>query len=140
MAHPYYHARSSARRHGGVPEDYLPIHRWFDSTKSHLADARHRLWLHNTFGIFLCEQVFGVTFARPSDGKPIPTRLIAEQHVLEDLRHIPTLEEWARDIPIKASYYKGALPLSQILEQEDDPNSTTAPDHRRRADATAPAL
>lgn len=28
MTHAYYHAQSSARTFGGVPEDYLAIHDW----------------------------------------------------------------------------------------------------------------
>jgi hypothetical protein len=28
MTHAYYHAQSSARTFGGVPEDYLPVHNW----------------------------------------------------------------------------------------------------------------
>jgi hypothetical protein len=61
VSHPYYHAVSSARRFGGTPEDYLAVHQFFDQTKAHLADCRHRLVLHNSFGIFLAEQLFGVT-------------------------------------------------------------------------------
>lgn len=53
MSHPYYHAVSSARRFGGAPEDYLAVHQFFDQTKAHLADCRHRLVLHNSFGTFL---------------------------------------------------------------------------------------
>ena len=30
MAHCYYHALSSIRKWGGVPEDYLALHQWFD--------------------------------------------------------------------------------------------------------------
>lgn len=60
MAHPHFHAKSSARRFGGVPEDYYAIHNWIDQSKAHLADPRHRSLLHSTFGIFLAEQHFGL--------------------------------------------------------------------------------
>jgi hypothetical protein len=120
MAHPWYHARSAARRFGGQPEDYLAIEQWFDQTKAHLADCRHRLILHNSFGIFLCEQQFGTTITRRSDGKEVPTRLIAEQHVLEDFGgRIPTLEECLRETPIADWMCKGARALSKDLVQED---------------------
>ena len=36
MAHPLHHAESSARRFGGVPDDYQHVHDWFDSSKEHL--------------------------------------------------------------------------------------------------------
>lgn len=116
MSHPWHHARSSARKYGGVPDDYLHIHVWFDQTKGHLADSRHRLILHNSFGIFLCEQVHGVTFTRKSDGKEVPTRLIGEQHVLEDYGKIPTLEECLRTTQLEPWMMRGAVQLSK---QED---------------------
>lgn len=117
MSHPYYHAKSSARKFGGQPEDYIHIHNWFDQTKAHLADCRHRLLLHNSFGIFLCEQIFGVTLTRVSDTKEVPTRLIAEQHVLEDYGFIPTLEKCLGTIAIEPWMMKGARQLSA---EEDD--------------------
>jgi hypothetical protein len=89
MAHAYYHARSAARRFGGVAEDYLALEQWMDHTKAHLADARHRLVLHNSWGIFIAEQLFGVTITHVSDGKRVPTRTVLEQHVLEDLQRSP---------------------------------------------------
>ena len=30
MAHSYHHAVSSARKFGGVPEDYTAVHSWLD--------------------------------------------------------------------------------------------------------------
>jgi hypothetical protein len=33
MAHSYHHAVSSARKFGGVPEDYTAVHSWFDRSK-----------------------------------------------------------------------------------------------------------
>jgi len=36
MAHPLKHAQNSARKFGGKPEDYLPIHSWFDESKAFL--------------------------------------------------------------------------------------------------------
>ena len=118
MAHPYHHARSSARKFGGVPEDYLEVHSWFDQTKASWADLRHRAVLHSSFGIFLCEQVFGVTITRKSDGKVVPTRLIGEQHVVEDLGKIPTLQDWLEDLPFKDWMLRGARPLSRELGEE----------------------
>jgi hypothetical protein len=38
MAHPWHHAISSTKQHGGKPEDYLKIHDWFDQTKAHMPD------------------------------------------------------------------------------------------------------
>ena len=80
---PYSHAVNSVKRYGGKVEDYLPIHDWFDSTKSAFADTRHRAILHNTFGIYIAEQVFGHTLTN-SEGKTVHVRNVAEDHVIED--------------------------------------------------------
>jgi hypothetical protein len=93
MAHPYHHAISSARKWGGKPEDYQAIHDWFDFSKSHLADFRHRALRHHTEGIFMAEKIFGVTLTN-SDGRVVPVRYVGEQHVQEDLGRIPTVADW----------------------------------------------
>ena len=97
MAHPWKHAQSSAQRFGGKPDDYLPIHTWFDESKAVLADFRHRALRHHTEGIFLCEKIFGVAITN-SEGKEIPVRYIGEQHVKEDLGRIPTAQDWLTQI------------------------------------------
>jgi len=80
MAHPLKHSESSAKKFGGKPEDYLPIHNWFDESKSFLGDFRHRALRHHTEGIFLAEKVFGVAI-RNSEGRRVPVRYVGEQHV-----------------------------------------------------------
>ena len=95
MSHCYYHALSSVRRWGGDPEDYLPLHQWFDESKKIIADPRHRALRHHAEGIFMLETVFGVTI-RNSAGRDVPVRLVGEQHVQEDLGRIPSFADWAR--------------------------------------------
>jgi hypothetical protein len=113
VSHPYFHAESSTRKWGGRPEDYLAIHQWFDQTKAHIPDARHRLVLHNAFGIFLCEQVFGATLTN-SAGRIVPIRLIAEQHVQEDFGGlIPTLQDCLAGTPLQDWMHRLAKPLSR---------------------------
>jgi hypothetical protein len=103
---PRNHCNSSVRKWGGSPDDYQKIHDWFDHTKAHVPDMRHRAILHNSFGIYLCEQVFGTVLIN-SDGKEISVRDIGEQHVLEDLGTIPTLQDCIADMP-KVSKLLGA--------------------------------
>jgi len=93
MAHPLKHAQSSAKKFGGIAEDYLPIHNWFDESKAFLTDFRHRALRHHAEGIFLCERIFGVSITN-SEGKEVPVRYIGEQHVKEDLGRIPTVQDW----------------------------------------------
>ncbi len=95
----YYHAKNSANRYGGVPEDYMPVHNFIDSTKAAVGDVRHRAVLHNAFGCFLAEKVLGTTIMN-SDGRKVPVRIIAEEHIVEDLGKLPTLEECLEGLPV----------------------------------------
>jgi hypothetical protein len=83
----------------GKPEDYQKIHDWFDETKSHLADVRHRALRHHSLGIFEAERVFGILIVN-ADGRKVSVRDIGEQHVLEDLGTIPTVQDWLTALPI----------------------------------------
>ena len=94
--HPYHHALSSAKKFGGIADDYIRIHEWFDATKQYMGDARHRALRHHTAGIFWCEEKFGdtITVWTKDVAKQVPVRLIAEQHVMEDMGFLPTPEWW----------------------------------------------
>lgn len=93
MAHPWYHAVMATRKFGGITEDYLPLETWMDFTKSHIADCRHRLFLHNAWGLFVAERIHGATLTRVSDGKVLPLRPLLEDHILQDFGKIPTLAQ-----------------------------------------------
>lgn len=102
MTATYYHAQSSARVFGGVPEDYIHVHNWFDETKTVWADFRHRALRHHSFGIAECIKTFGETVLN-SAGKHVPVRYIAEQHILEDCGgKIPTVQDWLEALPVKS--------------------------------------
>ena len=108
MANCYYHALSSVKKWGGVPEDYQPIHDWFDDSKKHIATVAHRALRHHTEGCFMCEQVFGTTITN-SDGRKVPVRLIAERHITEDCGYIPKVSDWLSAIRIESWMQKGYL-------------------------------
>jgi hypothetical protein len=139
MSHPHYHSKSSARRFGGVASDYHAPHEWFDQVKAHLPDVRHRAVLHSSFGIFLAQQVFGEVIFRKSDGAEVPTRLLGEQHVLEDLGFIPTVQDWLKGLPMRAWMIKGAKALeaeaavSKARKSARKPAARKATVKRRRA-------
>ena len=98
MSHAYYHAQSSARKFGGSPECYIQIHEWFDETKELFGDFRHRALRHHSHGIYECERKFGRTIVN-SDGREVPVRLVAEQHVREDCgNRIPSVQDWLSQI------------------------------------------
>ena len=94
---PIHHAQSSADRYGGAAEDYLAIHQWFDESKAFFPDIRHRALRHHAEGIFLCERLFGAVILNRR-GRRVPTRLLGEQHVLEDLGWVPTVQDWLQSL------------------------------------------
>jgi len=97
---PYLHAKSSAKKYGGKPEDYLEIHDFMDSSKAATPDVRHRCVLHSAFGCFIVEKMFG-TNIKNSDDKLVSSRDIAEDHIMEDLGFIPSLDKWLENMPIE---------------------------------------
>lgn len=103
MSKPYIHSLSSVRKYGGRVEDYQPIHEFLDSSKSIIADNRHRAITHNSWFIsFIVPKVFGETSIN-SDGKIYSTRDIAEQHILEDfgMRFIPSAQDYLTELEMK---------------------------------------
>jgi len=100
MSKPYDHAVNSAKIFGGEPKDYLAIHQKMDSTKSVLADHRHRCIFHSAFGVFIIEDIFGTVITN-SELKQVSVRDIAEQHILEDLGTIPSLQDWLQNMTIQ---------------------------------------
>ena len=82
---------------GGKPDDYQAIHDWLDGSKLILADFRHRALRHHAEGCFAAEALFGLTLTN-SAGRSVPVRLIAEQHIVEDLGRIPSFADWVRCI------------------------------------------
>lgn len=113
---PYKHCQISVKNWGGVPDDYLKIHNWFDQTKSNIPDMRHRMVLHNSFGIYLCEQVFGVYFTN-SDDKTVQVRDVGEQHVLDDLGFIPTLEKCFQNLSLE-QWMGGIIRSKKVFSAE----------------------
>jgi hypothetical protein len=99
MTHPVYHAKMSVKKWGGELGDYLAIHEWLDGTKIAFCDFRHRALRHHSFGVFEAERVFGVSIVN-SQGREIPVRYVAEQHIKEDCGGIvPTVADWLGRIP-----------------------------------------
>jgi hypothetical protein len=122
MSHPYHHSISSQKKHGGRWEDYIDIHSWFDETKAHFPDMRHRALRHHSEGIFWAEEKFGKVI-KNSDYKLVPVRIIAEQHILEDIGFIPTIADYLKEMNQAGWMYKpgeGRKVLKQIKEETLD--------------------
>lgn len=97
---PYLHSNIHAKKYGGKPEDYADIDDFIDSSKSCLADVRHRALLHSAFGCFIVEQVFGRTRVN-SAGKTYSPRDVAENHIMQDLGIIPSAEMYLKNMRIE---------------------------------------
>jgi hypothetical protein len=97
VSKPTVHAMSSARKFGGHPEDYLPIHDFMDSSKGAFADNRHRALTHNAWFIAPdgpLERSFGKTLTN-AEGREVSVRDIGEQHIIEDFGgYIPTAQDF----------------------------------------------
>ena len=122
----YYHSLSSARKFGGSWRDYFDIHTWIDGSKEFLADFRHRALRHHTEGVFAAERLFGAVLVN-SDNKTIPVRLVAEQHIMEDLGRIPSVQDWL--LQITPQPWMNRVPvrstdLLKELEQCQTPSQT----------------
>lgn len=125
MSKPFIHAKSSEKKFGGTWTDYIEIHEFLDSSKSVMADNRHRALTHNSWFIsVVMPRIFGEVFQRKSDGGYVSTRDICEQHVLEDYRHkfIPSATDFLNLIsfqPWMDNAISGVPQSSEKLKQDE---------------------
>ena len=121
MGTPLLHAKSSVRKYGGSVNDYIAIHKWFDSTKSNYPKFLHRAVLHNSFGMLLAEQVFG-DFVVNSDGKDVEVRQIAYDHIMEDCGFVPTIEDWVKHIQVQPWMFKSdeSRKMKKEIDKEEE--------------------
>lgn len=111
MAKAHVHAASSARKWGGGAEEYMHLHVTMDSSKAAHASVRHRAVFHSAFGVQLLAQIYGETFVN-SAGRTVSVRDVAEQHIIEDLGFIPSLDDWLDGMRLEgwmAGAYKGRV-------------------------------
>lgn len=97
---PYLHSRIHVKKYGGKPEDYADIDDFIDSSKASVPDVRHRAILHSSFGCFIVEKVFGRTRVN-SEGKEYSPRDVAEDHIIQDLGFLPTMEKYLNHMSIE---------------------------------------
>lgn len=117
---PLRHARLSANRRGGAPEDYYALHAFFDTTKELCSDNRHRL-LHNLWGIRrVVIPLFGSEIMTAS-GERVATKDVCEaDHVLADFsgKYLPTLADFTGAI---AEVAGEEARFAEIQRAYDDP-------------------
>ena len=93
------HCLLSQHKFGGAPDDFLPVHRFLDSSKLHCYHPRHRLLLHHTTGIEWATELLGDVLTT-RDHRQVLVRDVAAAHCQEDLSgRVPTLAEWLAEAP-----------------------------------------
>jgi hypothetical protein len=107
--HCYHHALASQREHGAAAEDYLPLHNWFDASKSTLAFFTHRLLNHHREGIREAARRFGAAIVN-ADGAAVPVETLALQHLAEDMSIVPSAADWLRHLDLPANGRPLTLP------------------------------
>jgi hypothetical protein len=100
--HPYHHALSSQREYGGDVIDYLPLHNWFDASKSALAHFTHRALHHHREGVGEAVRLFGATISN-ADGAAISVEALGVQHLAEDMNIIPSAADWLGHMELPAT-------------------------------------
>lgn len=94
--HPYDHARSSAKIHGGCWSDYYAVHAWFDATKAAQCRFTHRALRHHIEGVAEAVSIFGRSIVN-RDGAKVATEQLGMQHLEEDCTHPPEATVWLID-------------------------------------------
>ena len=68
--------------------DYLPLHNWFDASKSTLAHFTHRALNHHREGVAAAVRQFDATICN-ADNAAVSVEALALQHLAEDMSIIP---------------------------------------------------
>tara|TARA_A100001037_G_scaffold305961_1_gene348276 strand:- start:1364 stop:1714 length:351 start_codon:yes stop_codon:yes gene_type:complete len=90
---PWKHAESSVKKWGGTPSDYIDLHDWLDETKQFTGNWTHRALRHHSAGVQWCVEKFGHAILNSVD-RAVPTKMVAEQHIMEDCGFIPAPADW----------------------------------------------
>jgi hypothetical protein len=97
-----------------------------DSVKAHFPSNFGRCVFHSSYGAYtLIPLIFGETITN-SNGRVIPTRSIAEMHILEDFggKFIPTLQDWFEGCELKPWMCNGmggtTPPSFQKIKQDEE--------------------
>lgn len=114
--HPYDHARSSARIHGGLWQDYFGLHAWFDATKALQCRFTHRALRHHLEGVREALEIFGPVI-RNRGGVKVPTQVLGLQHLEEDSPKIADAKDWLVDFD-KPDWFPAATPSVDDLARE----------------------
>ncbi|MGI8544650.1 MAG: DUF6915 family protein, partial [Aridibacter sp.] len=99
--------------------DYIEIHSFLDSSKSACAHFKHRFLLHHIEGIELGVSIFGEKIIN-SEKREIQVRRLLTEHLIEDVGHIVSIEDWVRDLIPKQNdkFYKYLAKKREQVEND----------------------
>jgi len=120
MANPMIHSKSSVKRWGGKPEDYLQIHILLDSPKVCMNNNTSRMLTHNIWFCYeIVPKIFGYNIIN-SDGRSVDTVDIAMLHCAEDFRMtgIPTVQDYLENLVVQPWMNNGVKPIPSIEAQK----------------------
>ena len=101
------HAQASARRWGGTPALYLPVHAFLDGDDPSFPVAWARALLHHGMGIHLALARFG-EILRPSPSIVVPVREVLETHIRLDCGTLPSLADWYGRLTVMPWMFRGS--------------------------------
>lgn len=101
----WYHSKSSAKKWGGHPTQYIDIHEMIDGSKRIVGDVRHRSMYHHTEGVWLCQRIFGRTIT-VGGRYPVPVEadFLSEEAAMEpSASHTLEVVDYGplREIPVR---------------------------------------
>lgn len=103
MSAPHIHAKSSAKKFGGKPEEYLKFHEKMDCSQFYFPHPIHRVLTHTMFWVeHVMIPIFGSIYIN-SIGKEVPIKDICIMHILEDYhgKFIPTISDFLQEMEVK---------------------------------------
>jgi hypothetical protein len=114
------------QRYGGNTLDYAPLVSFFEEPALYTQSDPRSLWvLHNSFGTYLAEQLFGKVITL-SSGRLMPTRQLAEDLVKARLGFIPSAAAIASRVRLRnwmVGSEVGAALKSRKYKQQNLPAS-----------------
>lgn len=120
------HCLTSMVNFGGLPTDYARVHEFIDEVAQRYPDLPGAWCItHSTFGLALVENAIG-PYIKNNDGRVVPTRTIAEKHILAEYRHIYSLSDFLRHMPVVAWMGNQARALSGELDGALTPQEESA--------------
>lgn len=132
-------AAGLAARWGGLPADYSALIEFFDKPREFAPERPEAAMItHNSFGLFLAEELFGSTFPLTRDNTHLPapsivsTRAIAEDLVYARIGSIPPAGHLAARVRLKL-WMRGANVCPALRQRRESDRQKNQRGQQRHA-------